>query len=229
MEPRQFLSAGAVNGDGGLTTAEIARRLRHRAPAEQMRGSAADAANGNQRGDDDLNPGMLSAVGHLVDAAVLIPLIRRREGPHLLLTRRTMSLSAHAGQIAFPGGRIEAWDASPTAAALREAEEEVGLPPKNVEVIGRLDTYITRTGYRVTPVVGVSDPQKRLDPNPHEVAEVFEVPLGFLLDPAVREVHTRRYDGRDRYYYAFPYGNYYIWGATAGMLVNLVEVLEHPC
>lgn len=225
MEPRQVLRPGAGNGHGGLNTTEIERRLRRHVPVEETHLCGSD----KRRGDDDLNPGMLSEVGHLVDAAVLVPLIRREEGPHLLLTRRTMSLSAHAGQIAFPGGRVEAWDASPTAAALREAEEEIGLPPEAVEVIGRLDTYITRTGYRVTPVVGLSDPPECLEANPHEVSEIFEVPLAFLLDPEVREVHTRRYDGRDRHYYAFPYGDYYIWGATAGMLVNLMELLEQPC
>lgn len=224
MEPRDVFHNRIANGER-LSAQEIERRLRRHAPETRSTGDG----DGERRGDDDLNPGMLSKVGHLVDAAVLVPMIRREDGPHLLLTRRTMSLSAHAGQIAFPGGRVEAWDASPAAAALRETEEEIGLPPEEVDIIARLDTYITRTGYRVTPVVGFSDPPKSLKLNPYEVEEVFEVPLGFLLDPGAREVHTRSYEGRDRYYYAFPYGDYYIWGATAGMLVNLVDILERPC
>jgi 8-oxo-dGTP pyrophosphatase MutT (NUDIX family) len=182
-----------------------------------------------RRGDDDLNPGLISPVAELVDAAVLVPLIRRESDLHVLLTRRTAHLNDHPGQIAFPGGRVEAWDASPEAAALREAEEEVGLTPRMVDIVGQLDTYLTRTGYRVTPIVGVMDPPGALRPDDFEVAEIFEVPLSFLRQPKSRQMHSQRFQGRERFFYVFPYGDYYIWGATAGMLVNLVDVLEQPC
>jgi 8-oxo-dGTP pyrophosphatase MutT (NUDIX family) len=161
---------------------------------------------------------------------VLVPLVGAPDAPdpQVLLTRRTAHLSDHAGQIAFPGGRIEAWDASAESAALREAEEEVGLDPRRVEIVGQLDTYLTRTGYRVTPVVGVLDAPGELRPDAYEVDEVFQVPLAFFLDPASRQVHSRGQPGRERFFYAFPYRGYYIWGATAGMLVNLVELLCDP-
>lgn len=222
MEPRHVLSARPDGAD--LTPDAAARRLRTHAPL----GRKSDIQRVPRRGDDDLNPGMLGPVEEPTEAAVLVPLIARTAGLHVLLTRRTAHLSDHAGQIAFPGGRIEAWDASAESAALREAEEEVGLDPETVEIVGQLDTYLTRTGYVVTPVVGLLPPPARLRPDDYEVAEVFEVPLAFFLDPAARQMHSREFQGRERFYYAFPYGDYYIWGATAGMLVNLADVLERP-
>jgi len=182
------------------------------------------AAALRERGDHDLNPGQPPG-GRLTPAAVLVPLIDRG---HLtvLLTQRTAHLDAHAGQISFPGGRVEPADPDHVAAALRETEEEVGIPAGLVEVIGRLDDYITGTGFRVTPVVGVVEPSFEVRPDPFEVAEVFEVPLGFVLDPANHEQHSRIVNGIERRYYVLPYEGRYIWGATAGMLINLYEVLR---
>lgn len=181
------------------------------------------------RGDHDLNPDMLDDQDEATDAAVLVPLVERADGLTVLLTRRTDHLNDHAGQISFPGGRVEAHDADAAAAALREAEEEVGLVPDRVRLIGELDVYLTRTGFRVMPVVGLVQPPLALAPDDFEVAEVFEVPLGFFLTPGACRKDSRVYAGRRRLFYAFPYGDYYIWGATAGMLVNLVEVLGEPC
>jgi len=152
----------------------------------------------------------------------------RREGLTLLFTRRTDHLDVHAGQISFPGGRLEPSDGGPEAAALRETEEEVGLLRRHVEVIGRLDTYVTRTGFEITPVMGLVTPPFPVAPDSFEVAEVFEAPLDFFLMPHNRRRDSRIYEGRRRHFYAFPYGDYYIWGATAGILVNLSEVLAPP-
>ena len=159
-------------------------------------------------------------------AAVLIPLIDRAEGMSVLLTLRTSHLSAHAGQVAFPGGRIEAGDRDATAAALRETEEEVGLPRDRVTLIGRLDTYVTGTGFEITPVVGVIAPPFPLVVDPFEVAEVFEVPLSYILDPSNHRRTEREFGQRTRVFFVLPYENRNIWGATAGMLVNLAEVLS---
>lgn len=159
-------------------------------------------------------------------AAVLVPLVEREDGFSLILTQRTADLKAHAGQISFPGGRMEAGDADAESAALREAWEETGLDPQAVEILGRLDPYKTVTGFDVTPVVGAIRPPLALTPDPIEVAEIFEVPLAFLLDPANHQRHSRALPtGAVRAYYAMPYQDRYIWGATAGMLVNLYEVL----
>ncbi|MFQ5973373.1 MAG: CoA pyrophosphatase [Alphaproteobacteria bacterium] len=182
------------------------------------------AAEDRRRGDHELNPGLYH-VGPLTPAAVLVPLLDRPEGISVLLTQRTEHLRDHSGQISFPGGRIEPGDPSPEAAALREAEEEVGLQPELIEVIGRLDTYETRTGFEVTPVVGLIDPPERYRIDEVEVAEVFEVPLEFILDPANHERRGRMFQGQVRLFYVLPYRDRYIWGATAGMLVNLYEVL----
>ena len=183
---------------------------------------------GRVRGDHDLNPDMYPDAP-LKPAAVLVPLVERDMGLTVLFTQRAANLADHAGQISFPGGRLEKHDADAEAAALRETEEEIGLPRKQVEVIGRLDTYITRTRYQVTPVVGLIRPPFELRPDPIEVAEVFEVPLDFILDPASPVQQSREFMGRQRFFYAFPYGDRYIWGATAGMLLNLSEVLNGSC
>ncbi|HEY0832762.1 MAG TPA: CoA pyrophosphatase [Azospirillum sp.] len=177
------------------------------------------------RGDHDLNPDYDGLPKSLREAAVLVPLVDRAEGLTVIFTQRTAHLSAHAGQISFPGGRREAYDAAPEDTALRETEEEIGLPRDRIELLGQLDTYVTRTGFRVTPVVGLVRPPFELDPDPTEVQEVFEVPLSFILDPANPQRHSREFLGRERYFYAFPYEHRYIWGATAGMLVNLRDVL----
>jgi len=165
----------------------------------------------------------------LTPAAVLFPIVRR-DGRHtVLLTQRTAHLRDHAGQISFPGGRVEAEDASPTHTALRETEEEIGLARDRIEILGFLPEYRTGTGFRVTPVVALVLPPFELKPDPFEVAEVFEVPLDFLLDPANHQRHSMHYRGALRNYFAMPYGDYFIWGATAGMIRSLTARLGlHP-
>ena len=188
-------------------------------------GSGMSRSERTDRGDHDLNPGMLKPT-ELVPAAVLVPIVERNDGLTVLLTQRTDHLSAHAGQISFPGGRVEDIDASHEAAALRETEEEVGLRSEHIEIVGQLDLYVTRTGFEVTPVVGIVTPPFALSPDPFEVADVFEVPLSFIVDPANHQKHARLHNGIQRQFYVLPYENRYIWGATAGMLVNLSEVLR---
>jgi 8-oxo-dGTP pyrophosphatase MutT (NUDIX family) len=158
-------------------------------------------------------------------AAVLVPIVLRPDGPTLLLTRRTEHLRDHPGQISFPGGRVEPADASPLATALREAAEEIGLDPALPEPLGYLPEYRTGTGFRVMPVVAFLRPPFTVTPHPGEVAEVFEVPLAFLLDPANHQRHSRHYRGALRHFHALPYGPYFIWGATAGMIVSLYRLL----
>ncbi len=158
-------------------------------------------------------------------AAVLVPVVDRGDELTVLFTRRTDHLSDHAGQISFPGGRAEPHDRSAAHTALRETEEEIGLASDRVEILGSLSEYLTVTGYRVTPVVGLVRPPLELRPDDFEVAEIFEVPLGFLLDPANHQRNSVSYSGRRRNYYAMPYGQYYIWGATAGMLMNFYTFL----
>jgi 8-oxo-dGTP pyrophosphatase MutT (NUDIX family) len=154
----------------------------------------------------------------LRQAGVLVPLMARPNGLTVLLTRRSLHLPTHPGQIAFPGGRWEVGDRDIGATALREAQEEVGLDPAHVTLIGVSDTYETGTGFSVTPVIGLVDLQARLTPDPREVAEIFEVPLAFLMDPANHQPHSRELGGVVRHYYAMTYGDYHVWGATAGML-----------
>ncbi|MGB2903538.1 MAG: CoA pyrophosphatase [Candidatus Dechloromonas phosphoritropha] len=162
----------------------------------------------------------------LTPAAVLFPIVQRAGGQTVLLTQRTAHLRDHAGQISFPGGRIEAGDPSPVHAALRETEEEIGLAREHVEILGFLPEYHTGTGFRVTPVVALVTPPFVLVPDPFEVAEVFEVPLAFLLDPANHKRHSLYYRGALRHFFAMPYRNYFIWGATAGMIRSLSERLD---
>jgi 8-oxo-dGTP pyrophosphatase MutT (NUDIX family) len=160
-----------------------------------------------------------------VPAAVLVPLIARPHGITVLLTQRAGHLSRHAGQIAFPGGRSDPGDPSLVHTALREAQEEVGLDPGRVEVLGLLPQYRTRTGFLITPVVGWIEPPFSLRPDPGEVADVFEMPLAFALDAANHERHHRDVDEGRRYFYVLPFEDRYIWGATAAMLVNFHHVL----
>jgi 8-oxo-dGTP pyrophosphatase MutT (NUDIX family) len=176
------------------------------------------------RGDHNLNPGM-NPNGPLTPAAVLVPLILREGGITVLFTQRTRQLAKHPGQISFPGGHVEEHDSSAEATALRETEEEVGLAPKHIDLIGRLDTYVIRTGFKVTPVVGIVQPPFEINPDTQEVDEVFEVPFGFLMDPANHQRHSRTFEGNRREFYAMPYEGRYIWGATAGMIVNLHNIL----
>jgi 8-oxo-dGTP pyrophosphatase MutT (NUDIX family) len=167
-------------------------------------------------------------------AAVLVPLVRRGDNLSVLLTRRTEHLREHAGQVSFPGGRVETTDADAMAAALREAEEEVGLPPACVEVIGMLPTYTTITNFVVTPVVALVQPPFTLKLDPFEVAEAFEVPLPFLMTPAHHQRHQIEMNGRMRQFLSMPWDGatpdgqprrYFIWGATAAMLRNLYGFL----
>ena len=168
-------------------------------------------------------------------AAVLVPIVNH--GPEnpvgltILLTVRAPDLKLHSGQVSFPGGRIDPQDASPEAAALREAHEEIGLDAGRVELLGRLPDYQTGTGYRITPVVGMLSPPFDLRPDPREVSEVFEVPLAVLLDPANHRRESREWQGRARQFFVIAHERHYIWGATAGMLVNLYRFLaqgSHP-
>jgi 8-oxo-dGTP pyrophosphatase MutT (NUDIX family) len=175
-------------------------------------------------GDDDTGREESATV-----AAVLVPIIVHPGGLTVLFTQRTAHLKAHSGQVSFPGGRAEPGDASPEETALRETEEEVGLARGRVEVLARLPEYFTRTGFRVTPVIGLVQPPLELAPDPGEVESVFEVPLAFLLDTRNHQRHTREFKGVTVGYYAMPYrtneGDRLIWGATAGMVVNLCRAL----
>jgi 8-oxo-dGTP pyrophosphatase MutT (NUDIX family) len=181
----------------------------------------------HRRSDDDLNPEarMIPAGQAPRAAAVLVPLVPRAGGLQVLLTERQPHLRNHAGQVAFPGGRIDDTDHGPVAAALRETEEETGIAPGFVEPLGFLDTYLTSTNFRVMPVVGLLRPGFTVMPHEAEVADVFEVPLSFLMDPAHHERHARDWQGKLRYYYAMPWEGHYIWGATAGMIRNLYSML----
>jgi len=161
----------------------------------------------------------------LTPAAVLFPIVLREEGQTVLLTQRTAHLRDHAGQISFPGGRVEADDPSPIHTALRETEEEIGLSRERIDVLGFLPEYRTGTGFRVTPVVALVRPPFELAIDPFEVAEAFEVPLAFLLDPLNHKRHSLHYRGALRHFFAMPYGDYFIWGATAGMIRSLSERL----
>jgi 8-oxo-dGTP pyrophosphatase MutT (NUDIX family) len=159
-------------------------------------------------------------------AAVLVPLINREDGLTVLFTERSRDLPDHPGQISFPGGRVEPGDADTGIAALREAEEEVGLKRERVTLLGRLEPYETVTGYRVTPVVGWIEPPFEVRADPVEVADIFEVPLAFLLEPANHQRHFRMVGNTRRDYYAIPYGDRYIWGATAAMLLIFDRTLR---
>ena len=187
-----------------------------------------DAVDGERDGDAGPRPDARIA------AAVLVPLIERGEGITVLLTRRTEHLDDHPGQISFPGGRVEADDADPVETALRETEEEIGLGRRHVDVVGRLNTYDTVTGFRITPVIGMIRPGFSLELDPFEVSETFEVPLSFILDKRNCECRRVVFEGHERETYALDYEGRVIWGATAGMLIRLRDRLhkddtERPC
>jgi len=198
-------------------------RARARLTLEVPR-SLMDPTAPGARGDLDLNPEswMRAGVKATKPAAVLVPIIDRSE-PTVLLTLRTADLASHAGQVAFPGGKIDPADESPVAAALREACEETGLAPALIEPIGYLDLYLTFSGFRILPTVARVKPDFKLTLNPREVTETFEVPLEFLMTPANHQRKTRDWNGLARDYYAIPFENRYIWGITAGILRNLYE------
>jgi 8-oxo-dGTP pyrophosphatase MutT (NUDIX family) len=199
-------------------------------PGRRGFGGSADpeeaaAFRGAIRGDRDLNPGLTLPSTALRPAAVLVPLVDHADNMTVLLTQRTAHLTAHAGQISFPGGRIEEDDADPTAAALRETEEEIGLSRAHVSIIGQLDTYVTGTGFEITPIVGIVAPPFELSIDPFEVAEAFEVPLSYILDRRNHQRVEREVSGRSRSFFVLPYEGRNLWGATAGIMVNLAEVL----
>lgn len=173
--------------------------------------------------DFDLNPDMFDEIDRSQvprAAAVLIPVVAD-ETLSVILTERSKALPRHPGQIAFPGGKIEPSDASPLGAALRETHEEIGLSPSFVEPLGFLDGYLTRTGFHVIPIVGLVRPGFSLKLDEREVARAFQVPLSFLMDQANHLIHKRDFGGAERAFYAMPYGDAYIWGATAGMIKTL--------
>lgn len=220
-------SALAAPHDAAGLRALVKGRL-HDAPPEGVFA----ASHTPTRGDHDLNRDLEEVdpqpLPLIRAAAVLVPIVVRPGELTLLLTRRTEHLPSHAGQVAFPGGKLEPADRSPLDAALREAEEEIGLPRSQVEVLGYLDSYQTGSGYRIVPVVGLIESDVALAIDPGEVAEAFEVPLAFLLDPANHQRHSGVWRGRLRHYYAMPYRGHYVWGATAGMIRNLYERLSAP-
>ena len=177
--------------------------------------------------DFDLNPDVVLPKGRkLRPAGVLVPVITKGNDLHVILTKRSSALKHHPGQIAFPGGKVDAHDANVQAAALREAHEEIGLLPDNVEVLGELPCHETVTGFTVTPVLGRIRADFDPIPEPGEVAEVFSTPLSHLIDPARYYIASRYWRGQRRYYYTVPYGPYYIWGATARILRGLAERLD---
>jgi len=213
-----------------MTRAGLIERLADRQPGRRGFGGTADPLEAAAfrlvlRGDHDLNPGMTPPSTALRPAAVLVPLIDRPGGMTVLLTQRTAHLSAHAGQISCPGGRIEEDDPDAIAAALRETEEEIGLPRERVSIVGRLDNYVTGTGFEITPIVGIVEPGFELVIDPFEVAEAFEVPLAFVLERRNHQRIERESAGRARSFFVLPFEDRNIWGATAGILVNLAEVL----
>jgi len=204
-------------------TAEFFERARARLNREVPAALTDDSLPG-VRGDLDLDPVLWAKAGVKATkpAAVLIPVVARPE-PAVILTQRTADLPNHSGQIAFPGGKIDAGDESPTAAALREAAEEIGLDAGFIDPIGYLDLYLTFSGFRILPVVAHVQPGYRLTINPAEVTEAFEVPLDFLMHPGNHQRLSRDWKGIERQYYAMPFGERYIWGVTAGILRNLYE------
>lgn len=175
---------------------------------------------------DDLHLAALQEGARVTEAAVLVPLVGRSGRVEVLLTQRTAHLDDHAGQISFPGGRVEAGDASREQTALRETEEEIGLASGSVALLGRLPDYEIPSGFRITPVVGWIEPPFALKPDPFEVAAVFEAPLDYFLEAAHYQRREFHFRGRHRHYMAIPFEGRYIWGATAGMLYNLCRMLR---
>ncbi|MBC7281398.1 CoA pyrophosphatase [Hoeflea sp.] len=200
-------------------------RLRAQAHDPEHAFGAAPAHFGH--GDHLLNPDLASYFTgvKLRDAAVLVPVTEAGPEAQVILTRRSVAMRRHSGQVAFPGGAIDPEDASPEIAAMREAEEEIGLDRRFVEPVGRLPAYMTTTGFHITPVLAVVRPGYAYTPNPAEVDAVFEAPLSFLMDPANHKRESRVWDGVERHYYVMPFGEHRIWGVTAGIIRTLYERL----
>lgn len=184
-----------------------------------------DSEDWRQYGDHVLNGDIAEHLAGqaLREAAVLVPVVDRGDRAAILLTRRTANMRTHSGQIAFPGGAVDPEDESVEAAAMREADEEIGLNQSVIEPVGRLPHYLTVTGFRITPVLAVVRSDYTMTLNRQEVDEAFEVPFDFLMDPANHNRESRVWDGRERHFYTMPYGDYYIWGVTAGILRTLYE------
>jgi 8-oxo-dGTP pyrophosphatase MutT (NUDIX family) len=203
---------------------EVRRRALERLHREPPPGHD-DPHAPSEHGDHALNrdqPLDLFHKGPHRPAAVLVPILAHPKGATVVLTRRTDHLTSHAGQVAFPGGKIEP-DEAPMAAAIREAEEEIGLTARLIEPLGYLDLYQTGSGFRIVPVVALIDPAAEFRPDPKEVAAIFEVPLDFLMQPGNHQQHSRIRGGYRRRFYAMPYGGHYIWGVTAGIIRNLYD------
>jgi len=183
--------------------------------------------DGADYGDHRLNPDLRELIfhDHLRNAAVLIPVVDRGEEATVILTQRTEKLRSHSGQVAFPGGRIDPTDATAEDAALRETFEEIGLPADRIDVVGRMPDYVTGSGYRIVPVLGIVTPPFDLVINEHEVDASFEVPLGFLMSAANHKRESRLWMEKERFYYTMPYGDRFIWGVTAGIIRTLYERL----
>ncbi|MER0239068.1 CoA pyrophosphatase [Fulvimarina sp. MAC8] len=212
-----YETARSGTAERTLFTAEDLR-LRFEARAGQT-------APEREFGDHLLNPDIVQLMESkdAREAAVLIPVVDRQEGASVILTQRTQSLRKHSGQIAFPGGSVDETDSSPEDAALREAREEIALAPDRVEILGRLPRYLTTTGFRITPIVGIVAPHFDLEANPAEVADIFETPLSFLMSEANHVRASKVWGGVERHFYEMPYGARYIWGVTAGILRTLYE------
>ena len=210
----------ATSDSASAAAPSAAARSALRSRVERAVRALDDPPRGDELGDRDLNPSLPRASLRR-PAAVLVPIVERPDGHTILLTRRTDHLHDHPGQVSFPGGRLDDTDRGPVDAALRETAEEIGLGREHVELAGLLDGYETVTGYGVTPVVGFVRPGFTLTLDAFEVAEAFEVPLAFFLDEASCRIDSGVRGGLRRRYYAFEYAEHYIWGATAGMLVNL--------
>ena len=198
--------------------------------AEDFRARAAREQaprGGDEYGDHRLNPELRPLFVHdrLRDAAVLIPVVDRGDEASVLLTKRTEKLRRHSGQIAFPGGRLDPTDPTPEFAALRETQEEIGLSPEFIDVVGRMPDYVSGSGFRIAPVLSVVRPGFLLTINEDEVDDAFEVPLSFLMDPANHNRGSRVWDDRERFFYSMPFGDRNIWGVTAGIIRTLYERL----